>query len=124
MKFGIIKTNIKIVNIKNHLHSDFDYYIGRPSVLSNPYSHLEKSIAKYKVDSRDIAIDKYEEYFKEKIKTDQKFIDELNKLIDFYLLNKQLNLCCWCYPKRCHGEIIKNYLEEQIRIQYENFNLR
>ena len=46
------------------------------------------------------------------------------KLIDFYLLNKQLNLCCWCYPKRCHGEIIKNYLEEQIRIQYENFSLR
>ena len=107
-----IKTNINIVNKKNHIPTEYDFYIGRPSILGNPYSHKKESIANIIVESVDIAIDSYKEYFYNKIKCDDiDFINELNILLSFYKENKKLNLVCWCYPKRCHGEIIKEYLE-------------
>ena len=45
-----------VVHFKKHPH---DVYIGRPSKWSNPYTHkdLEKTQAKFKVDSRKEAIE-------------------------------------------------------------------
>ena len=92
------------------------FYIGRPSVLGNPYSHKKESIADIIVGTRDKSIDLYEKYFYDKIENnDILFISELNKMLDFYKENKELNICCWCSPKRCHGDIIKDYLEKEIK---------
>lgn len=111
-----IKTNITLVNKKTHTPTEYDYYIGRPSILGNPYSHKKDSIADIIVESRDIAVDSYRNYFYKRINdNDDKFINELNKLYNYYKENKQLNLVCWCYPLRCHGEVIKEYLEEKIK---------
>ena len=58
---------IKIVNKykePNHI------YCGRGSTLGNPYTFSAKGTnhkALYKVDSRDEACDKYEEYFHQKV---------------------------------------------------------
>ena len=54
--------------ISNHTPTDYDYYIGRPSVLSNPYTHKEGAkYAKMKVNSRDEAISLYGNYFNNKV---------------------------------------------------------
>lgn len=111
-----IKTNITIVNKKTHIPTEYDYYIGRPSILGNPYSHKKESIADIIVKNREIAIEKYKEYFYERIGCDDKnFIDELDKLYHFYKEHHKLNLCCWCYPLRCHGEVIKEYLDNKLK---------
>lgn len=113
-----IKTNIKVVNIKNHIPTEYDFYIGRPSVLGNIYSHKKQSIADILVDSRDEAVESYKEHFYKRILSDDKdFKNELNKLYYFYKEHHKLNLCCWCYPKRCHGEVIKEYLDDRLKKQ-------
>lgn len=55
-----------IVNVND---SKYDVYIGRNSEYGdpkwgNPYSHLEGTLAKYKVSSRKEAIEKYEDYIR------------------------------------------------------------
>jgi len=110
-----IKTNIKVANIKNHIRTDYDFYIGRPSLLGNPYSDKKESIAKIIVDSRDEAMDMYKEYFYKRIESgDKDFIDELDKMYNFYKEHGKMNICCWCFPKRCHGNIIKEYIVNRL----------
>ena len=111
-----IKTNIRIVNIKNHDKTEHDFYIGRPSIFGNPYSHKDNSIADFIVDSRNESIDLYRKYFYYRIESgDKVFIDELDRMIDYYKEHGKLNISCFCAPKRCHGDIIKEYLENKLR---------
>ena len=48
----------------------------------------------------------------------KKVIDELNRL---YLIakNGDLNLGCWCAPTPCHGDIIKELLDEKLKVKGE-----
>ena len=109
-----IKTNINVVNKKTHTSTDYDFYIGRPSVLGNPYTHLKSSKAsKYLVPTRDEAIESYEQYFYDRLE-DEEFRDELSKIIELYKEHGKVNLVCWCKPKSCHGDYIKSYLESQL----------
>ena len=107
---------INVVNKKTHEETPYDYYIGRPSPIGNPYSHLPHSIhAKYIVDTRDEAINNYEEWLKYKImEKDPVILKELKKIIDFYKTKGEINLLCWCDPKRCHGDVIKKFLEGKL----------
>lgn len=104
---------IKVINI-HHNKEEKGEYIGRPSVLGNPYSHLEKTKAKFKTKSREEAIDKYKEWITEQIKTNQVVRYELNRL---YLIAKsgELILKCFCSPLPCHGDVIKNLIEEKLK---------
>lgn len=104
---------IKVINI-HHKKEEKGEYIGRPSVLGNPYSHLEKTKAKFKTKSREEAIDKYKEWITEQIETNQSVRDELNRL---YLIAKrgELVLKCFCSPLPCHGDVIKSLIEEKIK---------
>lgn len=107
-----IKTNINIVNLKNHIPTEYDFYIGRPSILGNPYTHNTNSkYAKYIVGSRNEAISKYEQYLEDN-KDNEEFKNAFNIMVELYKTHKALNLCCWCYPKPCHGKYIKNFLEK------------
>ena len=49
----------KVVHCKKE---PFDVYIGRGSVWGNPFSHKKGTAAKFIVDSREEAIQKFEEY--------------------------------------------------------------
>lgn len=116
MNFGYkskkkLENNIQIVNKLKHIETEYDFYIGRPSVLSNPYSHNKNSkYAKYFVNTRKEAINEYELYFNDKIKTNTKFSIEIDKMLEIYNKYGKLNLVCFCYPKSCHGDILKKYL--------------
>lgn len=81
----------------------YDVYIGRPGVWGNPYSHDEGTLAKFKVDSRDEAIDKYKEY----ILNNKKLMAKLPEL-------KGKTLGCWCHPNRCHGDILIELVKEYV----------
>ena len=55
-------------------------YIGRPSVLGNPFSHLKGTLAEYSVNSRDEAVDKYETWIRNELKTNKIVIKEMKRL--------------------------------------------
>ena len=78
----------------------FDIYIGRPSIWGNPYSHEEGTLAEFKVDTREEAVKKYEEY----LLNNKKLMNSLTEL-------KHKTLGCWCKPKSCHGDILKKYVD-------------
>jgi len=108
------KSGIEVVNKKTHTPTEYDFYIGRPSVLGNPYTHLKSSKAsKYLVPTRDEAIASYEDYFYSRLK-DYEFSSELDLIMDMYENFGKVNLVCWCVPKSCHGDFIKTYLEKQL----------
>jgi hypothetical protein len=82
-------------------------YIGRPSVLGNPFTHLEISTAVWRVASRDEAIDSYEKWLRDRVTEGDKYIREaLDAIPD------GATLVCWCAPLRCHADVVRNVLEE------------
>ena len=88
-------------------------YIGRPSVLGNPFSHLKGTLADYYVSSRDEAVDKYDTWLRSELKTNKVVIKEMRKLYKKFVDSGHLNLVCWCYPARCHGDVIKKLILEK-----------
>lgn len=96
---------IEVVNMKNYKGEGI--YIGRPSVLGNPYSHLKVSIAKFKCDTREESIEKYKIFLREEYMKGGAVKKELDRLV---LLAKrgELVLICWCKPLPCHGEFIRS----------------
>ena len=103
-----------MITIKN-LHKEkpskpYDIKVDRTSILGNPY-YLSNE------EDRDKVCDKYNHYFNNLVSDlDQhkKFKLALDILIKLYQKYGKLNLFCWCAPKRCHVEIIKQYLEEKL----------
>lgn len=76
----------------------YDVYIGRPSKWGNPYSHKEGTSAKFKVATREEAVEKYESY----LLGNRELLDALPEL-----WGKVLG--CWCSPLECHGDILAYY---------------
>ena len=95
---------IDICNLKNRYCSYmYDYRVDRSSILGNPFYMKDES-------KRDEVCDKYEEYFYNKLiyKDDVKKL--LKEMINVYKECGKLRLFCWCAPKRCHAEVIRNYI--------------
>ncbi len=112
---------IQIVNKHYHTPTKNDFYIGRGSPLGNPYTSLKdkKTKAKHVCDSREESVEKYRIYLlKEIAERNPVICNELNKI---FLAAKKANennrviyLVCFCKPKLCHGDIIKNIIEQKI----------
>lgn len=85
-------------------------YIGRPSCLGNPFSHLDNTKAEFKVKDRDEAVDFYEVWLREQIRENAKVRQEMLNLYNKWREEGKLSLICWCSPKRCHGDVIKGFL--------------
>lgn len=83
-----------LVNCKT---SQYDVYIGRPSIWGNPYTHIadRNTKAKYIVATREEAIAKYREYI---LNSPQL----LRRLVEL----KGKRLGCWCTPEPCHGDVL------------------
>jgi hypothetical protein len=83
----------RIVNLREE---DYDIYIGRGSKWGNPYTHLAgKTLAQYKVKSREEAIRMYKEYI----------LNTPSLLNSIYELEGKI-LGCYCKPKACHGDVL------------------
>ena len=107
---------IKVKNKHKSKPEPEDIYIGRGSVLGNPFTHkdVSETKAQYQCASRDEAINNYESYLKEMInRKDKKICDELNRIFKKALLGN-VNLVCFCSPKSCHGDIIKKFIEDKL----------
>lgn len=107
---------IYVVNKKKHVPTDNDVYIGRGSVLGNPFTHIttKETKASFVCDTRDQAIESYKQYINDKIKQkDKEICDELNRI---WKLAKEgdINLVCYCYPKSCHGNHLKNIIDSKL----------
>src|ERR1700729_2715048 len=90
--------------VVNRYKQKGDIYGGRGigSILGNPYSNVDGTLAKYKTDSREESIEKHKLYF----------IDKYNNDINFRKYIKSLKgkkLECTCAPKDCHLNIVAEY---------------
>ena len=82
--------------------ADYDTYIGRAGFgeegdFGNPFVIGKDG-------DRDTVIEKFKFYFYERIKRDPVFKADVKKL-------KGKVLGCFCKPKRCHGDVIAEYLD-------------
>jgi len=81
-------------------------YIGRGSIWGDPYSHLPgKTMAKFVVGSREIAVRKYESYLEDLLEQNPKMIELLKQL-------HGKDLVCFCAPLHCHGDILQRRAAE------------
>jgi hypothetical protein len=115
-----------MIFVTNRNQGGVGEYIGRGSPLGNPFSHLARSSALYFVATREEAILNYRTWFKQKIKEDDPVImKELNRFIEI-AKKRDLYLKCNCKPKSCHGDIIKEYIEDvlgenpDMRLNFDN----
>ncbi|WVP99902.1 hypothetical protein UES5b_073 [Escherichia phage UE-S5b] len=98
--------------IVNKHHGKSGEYIGRGSPLGNPFVIGKDG-------SREQVITKYRVWLNEQImRKNQAVLDELNRLGNKAIDEKGLALQCFCYPKPCHGEVIK---EKLVKAMYNYF---
>lgn len=105
---------IKVVNKSKHKPTENDFYIGRGSVLGNPYHHKDSNHpqALYKVDTAEEAIEEFEAHMYRSIANgDPRICDELNRMFIAHTVGEDVNLVCYCNPDPCHGMVIKDFLE-------------
>ena len=110
-----------MIYVYNRTKEDFswhenNYPIYRPSILSNPYTHIKdkKTLAMFVVKSRDEAIDRYESYFDRMYKGNAPFKYLIDEIYNKYKNGEDIYLECYCKPERCHGDIIKEKLEKRL----------
>lgn len=107
---------IYIYNRRAETHNKNDFYIGRGSILGNPYSHIKdrKTKAIYEAKDRDDAIDKYSHYFDLMYGSNKAFTQAIDEIFEVYKSGDDVFLGCFCKPLRCHGDVIKEKLEKRL----------
>jgi len=93
---------ITVVN-KRHFKGK-GIYIGRPGPLGNPFIVGRNG-------SLEEVMEKYEKYLPDAIKYDKKIAAAFER-IKKAAKEGDVNLICWCVPKKCHGNIIERMVEE------------
>ena len=84
--------------VVNKYHEAYDVYIGRGSIFGNPFCIGKDG-------NRTDVIKKYKVWFYERLK------DRLFEQAVQGLRGKKLG--CFCKPLACHGDVIKEYLNER-----------
>ena len=92
------------------------FYIGRGSVLGNPWTHIKdkKTLAKFVVKDRDTAIDNYDHYFDVMYGHDVNFTKAVDEIYEKYKAGEDVYIGCWCAPLRCHGDVIAEKLTQRL----------
>lgn len=95
-----------MISIGNKAHGDEGIYVARPSLFGNPFEIGKDG-------TRSEVIQKYEEYFVQRLETDEHFKIDFLKLVS-KAEKEDICLVCWCCPKSCHAEIIKKYIDSEL----------
>lgn len=93
------------------------YDITRPSILSNPYTHIQdghRTRAQYIVKNRDMAIEKYNHYFDVMYSGNVEFKSAVDEIYEKYKNGEDIYLGCVCKPLPCHGDIIAKKLTNRL----------
>ena len=136
----MVQENIIVANLSKGLCSQIgyvDYRIDRASKLGNPYDLQDKEQS----DHRKEVVVAYKLWFranlrqqdpsviinpelvnpglvlakKRKNPTVGEFKQELANIINAVLGGDKVRLMCWCSPKLCHGDVVKEYVESYIK---------
>jgi len=103
---------ITVVNKYKHIPTKNDIYIGRGSVLGNPFTSIKDRTTKaeFICDSSEDSICSFDSFLREKIKNkDKNICDELNRIYKL-AQTEDVYLVCFCKPKNCHGDVIKDII--------------
>ena len=99
---------IRIVNLRNYPPKENEVLIkvDRTTVVGNMFHMRDKSQKE-----RDRVCNLYENYFQYKYSTNTEFHDYIQNI---YLVSLKYDVAlgCWCYPKRCHSETIKEFIDK------------
>jgi|ERR1700743_3554719 len=100
----------KVVNIKTG--ASYDVYIGRSGhgkdgYFGNPYP-LQQG------EPRGSTIDRYTDYFIDRVERDQEFRRRIMGL-------KGKTLGCFCKPAACHGDVIVKWIESHSETTHKLF---
>ena len=108
---------IKVIHKKDTDKYKNVIYIGRGSNLGNPYTSIKnrETLAEYTVDSRAESIECFRGYLNGCIeRKDEKICSTLNQIYKL-AISDEVHLACYCKPKSCHGDIIKEIIELKIK---------
>jgi hypothetical protein len=110
-----------MIYVYNSHNEDFtlkpnNYYIGRPSVLGNPFTHngVKTNLAKLAFKTREEAVEAYEKYFDIMYGKDNEFTKAFDEIYEHYKNGEDIYLQCFCKPLACHGDIIANKLQKKL----------
>ena len=98
---------IRIVNLRNYTprNGEILVKVDRSNrILGNQFVMKEES-------ERDLVCDKYDAWFNRMIELDDNLVKAELWRIGKMAEKNDIALGCWCYPKRCHSNTIKRYLE-------------
>ena len=101
---------IKIANVKTFVDDgSIPIRVDRKTDLGNPYTMKNESM-------RDEVCDKYHKYFYKRLNDFKKdgFKSEL-AFITAKARSSDITLLCWCYPKRCHAETIRDFVNSELK---------
>jgi hypothetical protein len=107
---------IKVIHKKHSDKYKNVFYVGRGSALGNPYTSIQgrETKAQFVVSTKEESIEKYREYLKDCIeKKDEKVCNMLNEIFSL-AMKEDVCLSCYCKPKSCHGDIIKEIIEDKL----------
>lgn len=111
---ALLGVSARPITIVNKHHGKSGEYIGRGSPLGNPFV-----IGKH--GTREQVIDKYAVWLRQQIDAgNQTVLNELNRLGNKAIDEGTLSLQCFCYPKPCHGNIIKDVIAKAIQPYIED----
>lgn len=79
-------------------------YIGRPSILGNPFAMVSEG-------HRSTVIRQYREWLRVEYAKKGPVFDALHALAKRVREGEHLALQCWCAPRACHGDVIKDAIE-------------
>lgn len=101
---------IRVVNLKNYKAKPNEILVkvDRTTPVGNPFFMKGES-------QRNEVCDKYEKWFAKQLELDDNFkFKEYLKNIIIKAQTNDIALGCWCYPKRCHAETIKRFVEDAL----------
>ena len=88
-----------MITVVNKHHDSSGVYVGRPTVLGNPYTLKEYH--------RTDAIARYRLWLRQQWRRGGAVRQELERLAAKYRRDGQLTLLCWCAPLPCHADVIR-----------------
>lgn len=97
--------SIQVVNKKN---GGRGLYIGRPSILGNPFKMNRET-------ERDDVVEQYRVWLMKELKKNGNVRDKIREIARQVTAGETVNLVCWCAPKRCHGDVVKEVVEQVLR---------
>ena len=87
-------------NLSDPLPGVHREYVGRPSKLGNPFPMRKEA-------DRDEVVEQYTAWLRSQYAAKSPVRDELERLLSI-ARQQPLELVCFCAPKRCHADVIRN----------------